>query len=288
MQILSDLQLPGGTRTSIQGAAADDDGSPVLLLLPAMGVAAGYYGPFIDALAAEGVTAAVVDYPGQGESRPVVGRRHDYGYGALATAWLDAAAQALAETFPGRPVVLAGHSLGGQVLLTRLARRSTEVVGAVLIGSGSPYWRAQPSPLTILVQTQTMAAVTALLRYWPGHRIGFGGRQPRTLVAEWARFARSGVLAPDGAAVEPRLVDVEVPLLAIDLDNDELAPPGSVDHLVSKLPRASVDRWRFRKDDGAPGRPVDHYSFARSPQGLVEKVAGWVRALDQPGAAQTS
>ena len=27
-----------------------------------MGVAAGYYGPFIDALAAEGVTAAVIDY----------------------------------------------------------------------------------------------------------------------------------------------------------------------------------------------------------------------------------
>lgn len=277
MHTLSDLDLPGGVRTTLQGCPGGGPGDPVLLLLPAMGVAAGYYGPFVAGLADEGVAATVLDYPGQGTSEPRVGRDHDYGYADLADAWLDAALDCLGELFPRRPVVLLGHSLGGQVVLARLAHDRRDVAGVVLLGSGSPYWRAQPAALTLLGQTQLMGLVTRLLGHWPGHRLGFGGRQPRRLVAEWSRFARTGRLAPAARPVEDRLADVDLPVLAVDLDGDRLAPPSSVDHLLGKLPSARVERWHFRKQPGDPGRPVDHYSFARSPEIIAARVAGWSR-----------
>ena len=80
----SEITLTGGTTTVLHVSRAKDPSAPVALVLPAMGVPAGYYGPFVDELASEGVNAAVADYPGQGESRPLTSRAHDHGYTEIA------------------------------------------------------------------------------------------------------------------------------------------------------------------------------------------------------------
>lgn len=270
----AEITLPAGATTIVHLAEAASPSVPLILVLPAMGVPAGYYGPFVDELARAGVTAAVADYPGQGESRPRIGRDHDYGYQHLAHAWLPTVVAELRRGHDG-PVVLLGHSLGGHITATHLADAEAVVDGAVLIGSGTPYWRSHHGPKT-LVQTQVMAALTRVLGYWPGPRFGFGGVQPRTLIREWAAFARNGRLAPSGLDIAPGLRDRELPVLVIDLDNDTLAPPSAVDGLVAMLPRAEVNRWAFSKRPGDPGRSVNHYSFARSPEIIGERIAAWV------------
>ncbi|SMC83953.1 alpha/beta hydrolase family protein [Janibacter indicus] len=277
MEKHSEITLPGGGTTVLHGTRAAGDDAPVALLLPAMGVPAGYYGPFVDELARAGVSAAVADYPGQGESRPRSGRGRDLGYDALAHAWLPAVVHELRREHPG-PVVAIGHSLGGHVLAAHLSADEADVDAVVLIGSGTPYWRDQQGIKT-LVQTQFIGLVSRALGYWPGTRFGFGGTQSKTLMVEWAAFGRTGRLAPGGRDIAPGLAHRDLPLLVVDLDNDTLAPPSAVDGLVAMFAGADVDRCAFAKQPDDLGKPVDHYSFARSPEIIGERIATW--ALDR-------
>lgn len=281
MDTYAEITLPDGATTTLHVApaspvAADDlTEAPLALMLPAMGVPAGYYGPFLEELAAHGVTAAVADYPGQGESRPRIDRGHDYGYENLAHVWLPAVVKRLREVHDG-PLVIVGHSLGGHVLLANLAGEDPLPVAGVVIGAATPHWPTHDGVKT-LVQTQFLGLVARLLGYWPGTRLGFGGQQPRTLIREWAAFSRTGVLAPDGRSIGPGLRGRELPLLVIDLDNDPLAPRRSVEAFAALAPDARVERWSFTKGPQDPGKPVDHYSFARSPEIIGERVATWCR-----------
>lgn len=69
---------------------------------------------------------------------------------------------------------------------------------------------------------------------------------------------------------------MSLPVLVVDLDGDDLAPPAAVDALVAKLPSAQVERFTFAEGPDEPGRPVSHFSFARSPELIGERIAEWV------------
>lgn len=71
----------------------------------------------------------------------------------------------------------------------------------------------------------------------------------------------------------------DLPVLVVDLDTDTLAPPSAVDELVALLPAAEVERFTFRKTADDPGKPVSHYSFARSPEIIGARIAGWARGV---------
>lgn len=270
----SQISLPGGGTTTLHAAGTDATSAPFVLVMPAMGVPAGYYGPFVDELARHGVAAGVADYTGQGDATPHVGRGRDLGYDDLAHGWLPAVVDRVREQHDG-PVVALGHSLGGHLLAAHLAGPTPAVDAAVLIGSGTPHWRAQQG-LKTLAQTQLIAVVSRLCGYWPGARLGFGGTQARTLMREWAAFSRTGRLAPGGRDIAAGLAGRSLPLLAVDLDNDTLAPPAAVDELVGLFASADVERFTFAKAVGDPGKPVNHYSFARSPEMIGERIAAWV------------
>ncbi|WP_338748203.1 alpha/beta fold hydrolase [Janibacter alittae] len=277
------IDLADGGSTVLHVAQAKEVGGPLVLVLPAMGVPAGYYEPFVDDLARTGVTAAVADYPGQGAATPRVDRDLDHGYTEVAHDWLPRVVAAARREHDG-PLVGLGHSLGGHILLTHLAGDEPLPDAAVLIGAGTPFWRTHHGVKTLL-QTQFMGLLTRIRRFWPGDRLGFGGRQPRTLIREWAAFARTGRLTPGGRPIEPALRDVRLPVLVVDLDGDHLAPPAAVDALVAKLPSAQVERFTFVKAPGDPGKPVSHVSFARSPEIIGERIAEWVLKNAQVSAS---
>ncbi len=276
---MTDLDLPGGGHTSIVGVDGGGPGDPVVILLPALGVAAGYYGPFAAALAAEGVAVLAADFPGQGTSRPLASRKNDFGYAAVSDDVVAATVAVAQECHAGRPLAFLGHSFGGQVALVHLATHSSPVSALVLIGSGSPYWRGFPKRLKLLVQTQTLGAVASVRGHWPGDRVGFGGRQPRKLMREWARFARRGDLAVERGAHrgEPDFSGVALPVLAITLDNDALAPQGSVDNLAGKLTGARVEHRFVTRPAGEDGPAFDHFTWVRHPGSFAGEVAVWLR-----------
>lgn len=282
---VSDLKLPNGGHTTIVGVDGGGAGDPVVILLPALGVAAGYYGPFATALAAQGVATLVADFPGQGVSRPLASRQNNFGYAAVSDDVVAATVTVAKERYAGRPVALLGHSFGGQVAMVHLATHVSAASALVLIGSGSPYWRGFPQRRKLLAQTQTMGAVAALRGHWPGDRLGFGGRQPRQLMREWARFARHGdlVVARGSELSEPDFAGVDLPVLALTLDNDSLAPQGSVDNLAGKLTRSRVEHRYVTRPVGEAGPAFDHFVWARHPGSFAAEVATWVREAVTPG-----
>jgi predicted alpha/beta hydrolase len=58
----------------------------------------------------------------------------------------------------------------------------------------------------------------------------------------------------------------------IEVEGDTLAPPGCVNHLSGRLPKATITRWRYGQQKLTTMR-LSHLSWARESPGLAEDVA---------------
>ncbi|MEV1328632.1 alpha/beta fold hydrolase [Micromonospora costi] len=256
----------------------DRPGAPIVVIWPAMGVRARYYRPLAAALRAEGLAVAVADLRGTGASTPAPSRRSRYGYAELAGD-VGAVQEALKPRLDGRTRVLLGHSLGGQAALLHLALHGSDTVdGLALVAVGLPYWRTYPGRrgYGVLPYTQGIAATAALLRVWPGW--GFGGRQARGVVRDWAYTARTGRFPHlDGVDTEAAVRAVRTPVLAVSVDDDQYTPHPTMDHLCAKLPAAPVTREHYTV--AAAGAPLDHFTWVRAAAPLAARVATFANGL---------
>jgi alpha-beta hydrolase superfamily lysophospholipase len=88
----------------------------------------------------EGIGFTGVDLPGHGRSD---GNRGDIKSYSLLGEMLDILLKSCNQTFPGCPVYIYGHSLGGGIVLDYLLRKSPKVKGAIVT---SPYLRLAFEP----------------------------------------------------------------------------------------------------------------------------------------------
>jgi predicted alpha/beta hydrolase len=251
--------------------------APLVVVWPAMGVPARYYRPLAAQLNAVGLAVVVADLRGTGASTPKPSRSSRYGYGDLAT---DVGAVLTSLKTDGRTVLLLGHSLGGQAcaLHLALAGSATRVDGLVLVAVGLPYFRAyhRKRARGVLVMTQGINAASAVLRVWPGW--GFGGRQARGVIRDWAYTARHGRFPRlGGVDVEAALGRVSTPVLAISIDGDTFTPAPTLDHLVAKLAQAPVQREHLTSAD--LGAAVDHFTWVRASAPIAARVAQVARRV---------
>ncbi|GAA4863521.1 alpha/beta hydrolase family protein [Saccharopolyspora rosea] len=272
-------RVPAGAHElTVRAVLQDDPTSPVILLLPAMGVPARYYRRFVGNLHAHGLSVVTFDLRGQGESAPLPARGVRFAYQDLIDD-VDAVIDVIASALPGAPRFLLGHSLGGQLGMLHTASRPGRVRGVVLVASGSAWYAAFPGiyRLRTLFGPQLVAGLARVLGYWPGHRLGFGGRQPVGLVRDWARQSRTGryVLAGSSTNYEAALRSVDVPLLTVTVSGDRLAPQSSVDHLAGKAIRARrVHKHYSRTLAGAD--QLGHFSWVRNGAELSRWIREWV------------
>ena len=289
------LALPDGTRlaVSIHHPAARFDRLPVLLALPAMGVEAAYYEPFARALAGrQAAIVALADLRGQGESSLRARRGADFGYREIVEIDLPALAEELARRFPGHPLLLAGHSLGGQLGLLAAAREPRRFEGLVLLAAGTAHqaaWRG-PGYRRAALLFAGVRAVARLAPWYPGHLLGFGGEQPRRLMRDWSRVTRNGSYAPEGSRFdyESALRRLDLPILAIGIAGDPIAPAAATAALLAKT---GARRIALATVAGAAGDSPwrRHFTWARRPESVVPPLESWLApsALDAvaPAAA---
>ncbi|MFJ3880983.1 alpha/beta fold hydrolase [Streptomyces sp. NPDC090077] len=273
----------GDGERQVVAQVTEPAGAPraVVLIWPAMAVSASYYAPFCAELAELGIAAVAADLRGQGESRPRPDRSSGYGYDELASRDWPGVVAAVRERFGARvPLYLLGHSIGGQVSVLYAAREPAGVDGLVFVAAGSVDHRGFPgaSGLRVLLSTQLASLVSRVWGYFPGHRLGFAGRQPARLIRDWARIARTGEFQPSGADVvyADRLADVRLPVLAVSVAGDTLAPPSAVDRLCATLPSSVVERWHFEPDEGVR---VDHVRWARAGAPVAARIRAWADGL---------
>jgi predicted alpha/beta hydrolase len=265
----------------------DPGTGPVLVLLPAMGVPARYYRPFAEALYGQGFAVVAADLRGNGASTPRPGRASRYGYAELVgdiAAIRDLLCERdgvdhvdCAQGVPARPLLLAGHSLGGQLALLHAALTGgAGLAGLVLLTAAPPYWRDYPAPVRygLLPYAQGIGAASTLLGVWPGW--GFGGRQARRVMTDWAATARDGRFRPvDGVDPEPAIAELKTPVLAVSVEPDKFIPRAVVDSFVARLAAAPVEREHYTAEH--LGAPVDHFKWVRASGPIAARTAEFAK-----------
>ncbi|MFF8263728.1 alpha/beta fold hydrolase [Streptomyces virginiae] len=256
----------------------DDPSAPVLVCMPAMGTRAAAYAPLADALAGAGFQVAVGELRGQGTSSVRAGRGVRYGYHEMVAYDYPALFRAVEAAFPAAPRHLLGHSLGGQLGALYLSQEPHMASGAVLVGAPSCHYRGWPFPqsLGVLAAFQLAAAFAAVYGYFPGRRIGVLGNDSAQVLRDMATQVRTGRYHVPSCEVdfEPALAKLELPVLAVAVKGDAMAPPGGVRALAGKLTSARVTYWELALGEGAKGSR--HYAWIRDSAALVARVRSFV------------
>ncbi len=270
-----DITALDGAASKITVFTADHAAeAPVLICMPAMGTAARFYEPLAGPILREGWRFVTADLRGVGLSAVRVKRGVSFGYGDMVGSDWPAVVQKAQALFPGAPVYLLGHSLGGQLSALYLAANPAAAAGLILVAAPSVHWRGWDAPLNagVLAGTQAARAVAAVLGYFPGRKLGFGGTEARGVIRDWARQARTGRYEPRGPSIgyERLLAELEAPVLAISFEDDFLSPPRAVGNLLAKMRRARVTHVTLAGDG------LDHFRWVRNPDALVGKIREWL------------
>lgn len=274
------LELPAvsadGHRSCLRLHPAGE-GAPGLVWLPALGVPAQKYDGFARALAAAGVSCAVHEWRGIGSSSLRARRGVDWGYREILQQDLPASRAALD---PNQRWHYGGHSLGGQFAAMAAARQPLACAGLVLLATGVPdetTFRGRQR-LGIGMFARLMPLLTAVAGHYPGEALRFAGREASQLMRDWAATVRSGRYLGYGDAepLDEAMARLHLPVLALRMANDWLAPRASLQALLDKLGGGHQDVEEF--DDGRLGAPADHFRWMRQPDAVAACIAAWMRA----------
>ncbi|WP_033337441.1 alpha/beta fold hydrolase [Catenuloplanes japonicus] len=264
-----------GHRVGYQVRKAPGERSPVLVFLPALGVPLSYYSRLLDVLAGGDRTVIGVEHRGQPMS-PIRGR---FGYADMVRRDLPAVF-ALPEVREASHVLLVGHSMGGALALLSTAAGLVAPDALVTIATGTSWCGAEFGAwrrIRRFAAIRTVRGVTRMLGYWPGHRLGFAGRQPSTVMRDWAYEASHGRfrLHRDPFDYEAALATLTTPRLMLGIEGDDLINPRAVALLARRA--AGADRAHVAP---AGGPRMNHFSWARhAPAEVAGSIDRWLVGL---------
>lgn len=216
---------------------------PVVIVNPATSVRCHYYAFFAAFLHRRGFDVVLYDYRGIGESRPASLRRFNAGWMDWGRLDFEAVLRHVAEDFPGQPIHVVAHSVGG--FLIGLAPSNHLIRRVFTMGAQFAYWRdyAAEKRLRMFFKWHIlMPLLTAIFGYFPGRRLGWLEDTPRGVVKDWTarhpRFEdayRSGVRALPEAerrALAERFGGFHGETLALSVSDDEFGTVAAIRRLL--------------------------------------------------------
>lgn len=210
----------------------------VLLLIHGQGEHIGRYDHLARWFNAHGIAALGYDHQGYGRSE---GRR---GHAKSLDVLLNDLDQALQETrrlYPGLPVFLYGHSMGGNIVLNFLFRRRPDVAG--VIATGSWVRLAFEAPAVKIIAGRLLRHLLPNLRLPNGLAVHFLSHDPG-VVAAYQRdplvhnllSAGAGIALLEGANWLDRYAgETPVPLLLMHGGADKITSAPATRELAARL-----------------------------------------------------
>ncbi|HEV3427167.1 MAG TPA: alpha/beta fold hydrolase [Paraburkholderia sp.] len=273
---------------------------PLVIVNAATSVRCRYYFRFAGWLHRHGWDVVVYDYRGIGESRPA----RLTGFDATWLDWgvrdFEAVLRHAGEAFPGQPIDVVAHSIGGFV--TGLAPSGARIRRVFTVSAQYAHWRdyAARSRLPMLLKWHVvMPALASLYGYFPAKRLGWMEDTPRGVALAWsrsrARFEDTYVRAPiaraagERAALVERFAAFAAPILAVSVTDDPFGTVPAIERLLSYFTRAPRTHLRI-----APAqigvKEIGHFAFfhSRFENHLWPLALHWLRtgtlAPQTPGA----
>jgi predicted alpha/beta hydrolase len=258
-----------------------DPASILVIVFPALAAPAHAYVRMAHFLADKGGYRVILADPrGIGNSRPLPSRQVDYGI----TAHLDCDWPAIVgwarRRYPFGPVVLLGHSLGGQLCALYAGKYSGQVQAVVLLNACFVHYRNWPLPYAPMLWGIFVCywAVARLLGYLPGTRLGLKHPASKLVIQDWARWGLSGIYtSTNGENLEPYLARVAQPVLSISFSDDRFyGPKKAVDDFTRRLQRSRLTRWHLSPGELGTSR-LGHFYHLKTGQRLWEQIHGWIK-----------
>lgn len=252
-----------------------DAARPVVIINAATSVRCRYYARFAAFLNAHGFDVLTYDYRGIGESRPASLRGFEAGWIDWGRLDFEAALQYAMANFPGQPIQVAAHSVGG--FLIGLAASSHRVSRVFTMGAQYAYWRdyVRGKRAGMFLKWHVfMPALTAVYGYFPGGRLGWLEDTPRGVVRDWIapqpRF--EDIWRRGGARVLPeaerrelveRFAAMQAPTLAVSLSDDEFGTVAAIRRLLGYY-RNSPRTHLHLRPEAIGEQQVGHFAFFNS------------------------
>lgn len=279
------INLPDGHQTVVQLHSPIDKSQGLIIFIPALGVSVDYYKDFAKQLTNSGFTFAAIEMRGMRHSSLQDARRDNFGYKEILETDLSTVVPLLIERYPKLNVWLCGHSLGGQLALLHASSLikngyQSRVRGIVLIAGGSNHYQSLPSLLKRCKRylgINAIRSVNAILGYFPGHILGFGGRQPKNLISDWTYEGLKGRYQIRNTEIDYNklLESLSLPVLFISIEGDLLVPKSSAERLASKLPLAEVSKVELTSREYS-NHVLDHFRWSKYPKPIVDITTNWL------------
>lgn len=251
-----------------------------ILCVPALGVRAAKYDRLLDAIASQGYSAGSFDLRGIGASEIRASRGVNYGYHEQIEYELPAAIDAFLETTNCKSLILFGHSIGGHISVLGQCHNIQQLKGIVVCASATVYHRNWPFPISLIALfiTQMTPVISFLFGYYPGNYLGFGSKEAKRTMSDFAHTGKSGEFKL-GMSDRDFLTELklkEIPVLAINFENDWYATRKGTDHLLSFLPNAKVERKSFNKFQ-LNLKSASHFTWMKRPNVITATIIRWLQ-----------
>lgn len=265
----------------------------VVVVPTAMAVKQDFYFPFAQFLAQQGFAVLTFDYRGAGASVPEQFRKSLRGFEADLFVWAgrdyNAAVLAAKAWQPTVPLLVVGHSLGGQ--LPGLLPDRHLIDGIITVASGSGYWRDNSPQIKRTVWFMWYFAVplyTRMFGYFPGKKVKKVGDLPKGVIYQWAQWCKSPHYVVDrkGNPIHDGYDKIRAPILALSFTDDEMMSRRSIDSMHDKYCNAPVER-RYIAPQDVEAKRIGHFGFFRPEfrQSLWTQALEWMeQRTQQPGA----
>jgi predicted alpha/beta hydrolase len=268
------------TRTSITVYGNKSSSiEPLFLILPALGVRASYYEMLARTIAHAGFHAVTMDWRGTGKSSVQVSRKTRFGYHEILTTELPEIIQCIKRSYPGHPIYLFGHSLGGQIGLLYASLNPQTFSGAVLVAAGSNYYKNLNIPRRFgrYVNLNLIRWITFLCGYFPGDKLGFAGKESKPMILDWLHEAMTGRYSIRNSSrdYETLLTRIDIRILFITLVDDVMVTAKCAQYLAAKLATARVSRVELNMTDDQ-FKKINHFNWAKKPAPVMETILKWL------------
>ena len=257
----------------------DVSSGPVFLVLPALGVRAGFYQPLVFSMVTKGWHVVTMDWRGTGTSSVQVSRKAGFGFHELLTIDLPGIVTEVKRLFPNSPAYLLGHSLGGQLALLYASLIEQTFEGVVVLTGGSNYYKN----LKLFYRTirlfnyRLIQIVTMICGYFPGHRLGFAGKESKIMMKDWLQESLTGVynVSNNDKDFERLLGLIEIPVFFITLFGDKYVTSKCAKKLSQKLSNAEITKIELDAADYNLPR-FDHFNWRKTPDPIAEQIEKWL------------